>query len=192
MQIPQLCKCHSFAAESARLDQAQQHHAPCAQAMGMDYFRNTWIILRFLALSPKPGVAGFRDCARNDKVEGPTLYGERRGTAAALKQETIRRVEAPPVMLRAVAASSKARRTIYARGSWIARLRAQWLGRSHNAPKAHSPLPATAPGAAFKNPRARQRRTGGRCSWCWRSGICRCRKSGCSARCRGWWRQRSG
>ena len=77
----------------------------------------------------EPGVAGFRDYARNDKVEDPTLYGEHRDitlrTSSCHAVHTPSHVAHTPVMLRAVAASRNARRTLRARGRWIPRLRAE-------------------------------------------------------------------
>ena len=88
-------------------------------------------------------VPGFRDYARNDSVEAATPRGAHppRGayypvmlacttvsccahplSCCAQSQHPERH---PPVMLRVVAASRKARRTIYVRGSWIPRRRAQ-------------------------------------------------------------------
>ena len=75
------------------------------------------------------GVPGFRDYARNDEVEDPTLCGQyrdvtlrahpchtahtsRHAAYTPVAAHTPVMLRAPPVMLRVVAASSNARRTL--------------------------------------------------------------------------------
>ena len=88
------------------------------------------------------GVPGFRDYARNDLVEATTPRGAYHPAARCappscgahpchvartpVMWRPPRVMQHPPlVMLRAVAASRKARRTIYVRSPWIPRLRAE-------------------------------------------------------------------
>ena len=58
----------------------------------------------------EPGVPGLCDYARNDEVEDPTLCGEYRVVMPCANPRHV--VRAPHVMLRAVAASRKACRTL--------------------------------------------------------------------------------